>query len=442
MGIKNYKTNLIQAFPKIVSRKKPDDIYTLCIDVNSLLHKVCHIAKNKTKFKVILINMLKELIKVIKPKCIGIFTDGQAILAKANTQIKRRNKYLYSKSSGISPLNLTPGTPFMDFVDDTIKEYLKTLSISTHYSSSKENNEGEIKLFSWLIKNNIRNRTCVVGNDADLVVLAMASRPLLDIYIYNEKTYISLYKLINSLSHLVPSKFNYSWHPVRMDFVLLSLFQGNDYNHSISQFKKLLTAYIKLQKNKEGFLIKKNGQLNLRSIKKLLSKIHTSNSIECDANNVIKYLTCIQWNINLYTDQTVSNFIPDHNLVNIKSIIQHIPKYIPKLNISLEWLNPDVYTLLLMPSTGKDLLPDKLKKLMDDNSPIKDLFPGPCPICIEWKDKLRNIKKPPDDASDDIITKYKELLSQTSQGYAKHIKISHFVKELPIKRIEDAVKEL
>ena len=56
--------------------------------------------------------------------------------------------------------------------------------------------------------------------------------------------------------------------------------------------------------------------------------------------------------------------------------------------------------------------------------------------------KLRNIKEPPDNASDDIVTKYKELLSQTSQGYAKHIKISHFVKELPIKRIQDAVKEL
>ena len=442
MGIKSYRTNLIQAFPDIVTKKKPDNIYTLCIDANAILHKVCHIAKTKDKFKKILINMLKEKIKVIKPSFIAIFTDGQAILAKANTQIKRRNKYLYSKSSGVSPLNLTPGTPFMEFVDNTILEFLSTLNIKSYYSSSKENNEGEIKLFDWLVKTKINNKICVIGNDADLIVLALASRPLVDIYIYNEQTYLSLYKLIINLAKIVPSKFNYKWHPVRMDFVLLSLFQGNDYNNRISQFKKLLKSYIKLQKNKEGFLIKKNGNLNMKIIKKLLLKIETSNIEKSDSINVKEYFKCIQWNINLYTGKTVNNFIPNYTDINITSIIKYMPNKIELMNNTINWLNPEVYTLLLMPSTGKNLLPERLQPLMNDDSSIKDLFPDPCPTCIEWKNKLRSIIKPPNNAPDSEQMKYKNLLSITSQGYARHIKEEHPVKELPISRIQEAVNNL
>ena len=51
----------------------------------------------------------------------------------------------------------------------------------------------------------------------------------------------------------------------------------------------------------------------------------------------------------------------------------------------MKWLDQEVYLLLLMPIVGKNLLPDKLKKYMNDDSPIRDLFPDPCPECIKWK---------------------------------------------------------
>lgn len=450
MGIKSYKTNLVQEYPNIVSKIKPDKFYTLCIDANAILHKVCHIAKTKDKFKKILITMLKDNIKIINPSFVAIFTDGQAILAKANTQIKRRNKYLYSTSSGISSLNLTPGTPFMDFVDEIIIEFLNTLSIKTYYSSSKENNEGEIKLFEWLVKNPdsevLQNNICVCGNDADLIVLALASRPLVDMYIYTEYTYLSLSKLIENLAKIVPSKFNYNWHPVRMDFVLLSLFQGNDYNDTISHFKILLKSYIKLQKNKEGFLLNKNGDLNMKTIKKLLLKIGSSNidstNPSSDSNNVNEYFKSIQWNINLYTGKITNNFIPNYNNVSIASIIKYIPNKIQLNNDPINWLHPDVYTLLLLPSTGKHLLPERLQHLMDKDSPIKDLFPDPCPECIEWKAKLKNIIIPSKDASEDELIEHKTLVTYTNQGYIKHIAKEHPVKELPITRIQEAVNNL
>ena len=442
MGIKNYKTNLLETYYSIASKKRPDNIKTLCIDCNGILHIVCNIAKNQSHFMTLLINKLKELIKLFQPSCIAIFTDGQAILAKANTQIKRRNKYLYSKSSTISSLNLTPGTPFMDLVDNTINSYLKKLSIRTYYSSSKVNNEGEIKLFEWLIKNNISDKICVVGSDSDLIVLALSTRPLLDMYIYDDKRYISLFKLVTVLSNLVPNKFSLKWHPVRMDFALISLFQGNDYNDRVADFSKLLEAYVKLQEKKEGFLIKKDGSLNFRVIKKLFEKVNHDNSITCDSQNVYEYFKCIQWNLNLYTGQTVSNFIPKYNNVNIASIIKHMPNYIPKFKMSLKWLNNDVYTLLLMPSVGQKLLPEHLQFLLNDDSEIKDLFPDPCPECIEFKKQISDLTYKLRNASEKEEQKYKTELSKINELYKIHLNEKHPICELPIKRIQDAVNNL
>ena len=90
MGIKNFRTNLIETFPDIVSYKKPNDIHTLCIDGNEILHKICHRTKSRNKFKKILISMLKKFIRINKPSFVAIFIDGQAVLAKAKTQIERR----------------------------------------------------------------------------------------------------------------------------------------------------------------------------------------------------------------------------------------------------------------------------------------------------------------------------------------------------------------
>jgi len=441
MGIKNYKNNIIKEFPNISSKTKPKNIEVLCIDVNTILHKVCHIAKSKEKYGKILISFLKKEINLIKPKFVAIFTDGQAILAKANTQIKRRNKYLYNKSSGISSLNLTPGTPFMDYIDDTIIEYLSKLSIKSYYSSSKENNEGEIKLFNWLIKENINGNICVYGNDSDIIVLSLASRPLIDIYIYNDVNFISIKELILCLSKFTPNKFNFKWHPVRMDFVLLSLFQGNDYNSSISNFKNLVKGYKKLQKKKEGFLIRRNGELNLQSIRKLLDYIKYKQPVICDYANVNSYFKCIQWNINLYTNKMVSNFIPSYDVINITSILNNFPKKITFNVNELKWLHPDVYLLMLMPVTGKDLLPNRLKHLMDKDSPIKDLFPEPCQICIEWKNKLKSFKKPPEEEKEEM-SNYKRLISETNVSYNKHINEFHSNEELPIQRIQLEVDKL
>ena len=256
MGIKNYLTNITETFPKIIEKRTPKNIDILCVDLNTLLHKSCHNSKNENDFKTNLTKELNKLLKKFKPKTFALFTDGQAVLAKAKLQIKRRNKYLYSDSKGLSTLNLTPGTPFMEFVDNFVYDYLNTLDIDTYYSSSKIKNEGELKLFNFIRKKE-NSKICIVGNDADLIVLALNCTPLLNLYIYNMKYYISLYKLIDSLSKLTEFKFNYKYHPIRKDMTLISILLGNDYNKSIVSFKSILDSYKILLNEKKGFLFKK-----------------------------------------------------------------------------------------------------------------------------------------------------------------------------------------
>jgi hypothetical protein len=431
MGIKNYLTNITELFPKILEKRTPKNIDILCVDLNTILHKVCHKSTSNLEFENKLIKELNILLKKFKPKTFALFTDGQAVLAKAQLQIKRRDKYLYSKTSDtISTLNLTPGTPFMEFVDTFVNNYLNKLDIDVYYSSSKIKNEGELKMFSFL-KNKNESKICIVGNDADLIVLALANTPLLNLYIYNLKNFISLYKLVDSLSNFSEVKFNYKYHPIRKDMVLISLLLGNDYNKNLVNFKNILSSYKLLLKEGKGYLFKKNGYLNFRNILLLLKNLedsNTSNDIIYSQNNVNNYFNSLLWNINLYNGVVVPNYLPNYK-INVKTILAYFPKKIKKNYLIPKWQDTDVYLLLLMPSVGKEYLPDHLKKYMEKKSPIKDLFPDPCPTCIEFKSKISSY-----DDNTNI-----ELIRNTNDEYKNHIEKNHKIINLPLKRIQDAL---
>ena len=92
MGIKNYCSNLLDLYTNISSKKTPSNIDLLCIDINTILHNICNKSTNNEQFKNNLTKELSKIIKKINPKGIALFADGQAPLAKAKLQIKRRQK--------------------------------------------------------------------------------------------------------------------------------------------------------------------------------------------------------------------------------------------------------------------------------------------------------------------------------------------------------------
>ena len=399
----------------------------MCIDLNTILHQVTIKSNTESQFKNNLYYELNNLNKKITPKFLAIFIDGQAVLAKVKTQIKRRRKYLYQECNNLSSLCLTPGTVFMDLVDDIINEYLQNLNIETYYSDSKENNEGEIKLFNWLIKNKFYNNICIVGNDADIIVLALSNIPLLHVYIYNNKEFISLFRLIDSMAKISNKTFDYKYHPIRQDFVLLSLLQGNDYNNSLASFNNVLNSYTKLLKNNK-FLISKDGNINLNNFKLLLQNMKRNNEIIYPKLNVNNYFNSLLWNLKLYKGFTIPNYIPVYK-INISTILNYYPKKNNFPIIDIKWQHPDTYLLLLLPLTGKKYLPNRLKKYMEDESPIKDLFPEPCKECIKFKSKINEFKDSEDTA----------IIGQINEEYKKHLNNFHNFDDLPIERINAAL---
>jgi len=460
MGIKGFINKITTKFKCI---KKPSSVHTLCIDMNTILHGICHKSNDKFIFKKFLTKDLKKIIRMVKPtNYIAIFTDGQAVLAKAITQKKRRIKYLYGVPNGLTTLHLTTGTPFMDFVDKIIQEFLdnisKTLNIKTYYSPSTEKNEGELKLFEWLNRlnntkrcpsNNNSKNIVVYGQDSDLVVLAIKSTQS-NLYIINNYRYISINKLIRCIAFPLNSYFEFKDHPIKNDFTFLCMLLGNDYLPKICGFDNLWKAYIKLQNlpKYHYFLIKKNNTINFNNLKKLFNlmpnvPIKYKNTIQ-NSKNSNNYLQSLLWNYELYSGKVYPNYIPSNNIhIDLKTLIKHMPSNLQisqnDNNWNTTWIDSDVYLLMLMPLTGKSILPTQLQPYMENNSSIKDLYPEPCSQCIELKLKLKNLIMPNDNHTENQKNKLKHYASNTHNEYKNHLYDNHPYEELPIEKIKNAL---
>ena len=87
---------------------------------------------------------------------------------------------------------ITPGTKFMNRLNDELhKEFQGTGVI---ISDSSEPGEGEHKILQYLKTNKpqfARQRTCIYGLDADLIMLALVSG-LKDLFLLRERTSFNL----------------------------------------------------------------------------------------------------------------------------------------------------------------------------------------------------------------------------------------------------------
>ena len=73
---------------------------------------------------------------------------------------------------------------------------------------------------------------------------------------------------------------------------------------------------------------------------------------------------------------------------------------------------------------------------MDDNSPIRDLFPDPCPECIIWKKKLKDLNNL---ICISVNEDLKKEISNVNLSYSNHINKFHSDNNLYIQRIKDAL---
>ena len=268
MGIKNFNSWIKNSFPDSVNfnltYSKYDYIY---VDVNHILHSSINNVYNIKQFLNKISFYLNSIFfKFIATKKIILAVDGSPPFSKIILQRKRRLTH-NSSDNKINSLHLTPGTDLMSHVNKFLFDYVKILKskykfLKTKFiiSSSNDPGEGELKIFKYLNQYTSDSSSChlVIGNDADLVVLALATLSISNIDIllkYKKQKYIlSIHKLLSLYNNYILSSvnnfsnfhFSFSSNDLRKDFVFLSLFFGNDYFPKLSfiNYNTLFNSYI------------------------------------------------------------------------------------------------------------------------------------------------------------------------------------------------------
>ena len=235
MGIPKFFRWLTGRYPAVLQRlgssssssheeTSSDDMSSSCglpvdhlyLDMNGIIHQCSHNNSGKVvsiSFEQIFQNIVAEInriITLVRPQqLLFIAIDGVAPRAKLNQQRTRRFRAArdaMSKSNSFNSINqsgmtgyggsmyfdsncITPGTQFMHdlskamhlFIDYSMKNNPLWSRLKVHFSGSQVPGEGEHKIISFIrdLRASDRyvpnTRHCVVGADADMIVLALAT---------------------------------------------------------------------------------------------------------------------------------------------------------------------------------------------------------------------------------------------------------------------------
>ena len=224
MGIPFYVASLLRTH-KHIERKcgnAPLEVDAFGIDFNCFLHKYLRV---ENPIGSIVVALHELLTNTVRAKRVLIAFDGLVPLAKMVQQRYRRMKN--PEAAGFDKHQLSPGTPFMKQLARTMRFMHPELEIS----DTLEPGEGEHKIFTWArsMKPEERQRFCIYGLDADLVLIAIAQRELGDISILRETENGFSTLSISALSKVLP-----------MDpdlYVKQSLlYFGNDFMPNVAMF--------------------------------------------------------------------------------------------------------------------------------------------------------------------------------------------------------------
>lgn len=173
MGIPYYVASLLRSHKHIQMRcgNAPLEVDCLGLDFNCFLHKYLN-ADNPVGSIVVALEDL--LTNVVRAKRVYLAFDGLVPVAKIVQQRYRRMRR--TEATPFDKHQLSPGTPFMREVADTLRVLFPHIVVS----DTLEPGEGEHKIFQWLrtVPEEERKRICIYGLDADLVLISIAQRHL------------------------------------------------------------------------------------------------------------------------------------------------------------------------------------------------------------------------------------------------------------------------
>lgn len=205
MGIPSYFSYVLRNHFRIIQTLNQVKCTLLLIDANSLIYDAVY--ENSTNLKESVYQKIIDLRNKVSAQTVFVAFDGVAPLAKMKQQKQRRYKSFLMrtllKKNSWNTNAITPGTPFMNELDDYLKVKFKSGNETILYSGPNEVGEGEQKLFHYARQNPCTNMF-VYGLDADLIMLSLLHlRHSPKIYLYRETKHFSYMKGIKATEDYV-----------------------------------------------------------------------------------------------------------------------------------------------------------------------------------------------------------------------------------------------
>lgn len=234
MGIPSYFSYVLKHH-KIMKQLKDVKCNALFLDANSIIYDVIYdtntILENIPIYQSVY-EKIKYIMDKMKPEFTYVSFDGVVPLAKMRQQKQRRYKsYITKKILKTNKWNtnaITPGTDFMNKLDDFLKDKFALLA-SNYFSGSKEYGEGEQKIFEYIRKNRIEGNVFIYGLDADLIMLSLLHVEHADIYLYRETKHFTYIKGVQP-------ELDYVFNMDEMGIQIETIFEKNQSKNAIENY--------------------------------------------------------------------------------------------------------------------------------------------------------------------------------------------------------------
>jgi 5'-3' exonuclease len=273
MGIPYYFYYLTKKYKNILIKSLPSNIHIYAIDFNGIIHPEANKENDKSKLFENLWDKIISYYNDFKPDKLLICADGVAPFAKIIQQRKRR--YLSIFRNKIDKINsnwdtnaISAGTDFMNDLDDYLNSKIINYN-SIIYNGTKNNGEGEHKIFTYLNEFGINSSSdvniIINGLDADLIILSLLSN-INNIYLMRENDDNVSYLDINNLKQAIINELKPQWNSILNNdeiiesYCVMCSILGNDFIPHILSLNMKNNGLNKLI-NITTIAIKENGAL-------------------------------------------------------------------------------------------------------------------------------------------------------------------------------------
>lgn len=232
--------------------------------MNQILHTAARRAQNRSMLATMIFREIDQVLKSCIPtKSIFFAFDGPGPLAKLATQRKRRSQNKTNHASGddssgsssrarkgkryftpgFDKLEMTPGVETLQFIRDAFEYWAysrlqndrKYRFVDIRISGANVPGEGELKLIDFCKSSHVtpQDSIVVVGGDADIVLQGLATTNVKDFFVYlrhfggTKKKRLNYVISVWELSRILEGYFPLESLGVRIDFILLSILNGN-----------------------------------------------------------------------------------------------------------------------------------------------------------------------------------------------------------------------